>query len=156
MRIPGNEQERVLWLSSKEGQSRVRAPVDVVMGTALIFPRALADERALVNETNPEDIQPLVLGEYFQKDHFEKVVALLRAMNVKSSVSFNGMIYGVQVEITDGRRCVWSNYEGGVWACTVVEADGSVTNVTSAMVSKAPPEAVAHTIAYAEYGGIEV
>jgi hypothetical protein len=102
--------------------------------------------------SDPGDLPPIEpdpLGAHHAQSHYAEIVALLRAINVKASVSFNGAIYGVQVVLPDTRGVVWSNYDN--WAVTIVEPDGNVRVHNSGMRSDAPPDAAAKTIAFFDY-----
>lgn len=93
---------------------------------------------------------PDVLPQYHEQAHYAEVVALLRAINVKANVTFNGQIYGVQVALEDGREAVWSNYDH--WACTLIEADGTPTVSNSGVRADSPPDVAAKVVAFTDYG----
>lgn len=92
---------------------------------------------------------PDVLPAFHAQEHFAAVVALLRAIELRASATFNGVVFGVQVELEDGREVVWSNYND--WACTLVQEDGSVVVHNSHLRADSPPDAVAHLIAFTDY-----
>jgi hypothetical protein len=81
--------------------------------------------------------------------HYAEIVALLRAINVKASVSFNGAIYGVQVTLANTRTVVWGNYDN--WAFTLVRADGTQWVHNSQVRADAPADVAAKVIAFTDY-----